>query len=686
MEYVKSCGGMLGMSIAVDDEAPIYLTGTPPPSVLADLRQACEDASCAVVAHNGSFDFRAIRYLLDLPHPVRGRCSLDMAYAAWPNLAGALKADDGAGDKRDPKAYSLASLAITLGTGLRKLDKPDDDDATSMAAYCVRDVELCRLVYRKALARLSPGEIKINEMAQLINSMHLEVRLDKVNDAVAAFNAAASEQRTAAGKLLGDDVAALMFGQESDGSVRSVKTNATRKVLLEHLGFATPTISYKQLNPAKLAVAPEAAAVLKATSETNKVLSHRRRVGAFVGTPRVDVELHPFRAHTGRYSGPSTGRGLNCHNMPKHNKLLAKAVRSMFSLPDGWCWVRADLANVEYRGSGLLTRSPHVNTLFCNNPLADPYSAFWFEGTGQVVTKKDPARQVAKAAVLGLSYMMGTGTWIATLLKAMAQPDSGLSIADMTALADVQGWQMNRYVKAQSTKANSDPAVGRVASGSHAAFHKVHPEFGSFADWLVDSVTEACRSGHPQAALDAMLRDPRAPDPALVRLLWENAPDMENAVRVQIGGWDMPTVTWRDVGVRFVEGQGTGMCLSYRQAGSKGYHSLYRSICVENVVQSWATVALRRAKLALANLGFPACLSVHDEILIPTPCDRDSVLRARDALLTTLGPGNSLGYGWACIINPDEINVSKTLYEVELGRGWWSALEAGSDDGLKSLP
>lgn len=981
--WIREQGGILGLSVAVDDADPLWIPGTPPDEVLADLRAACEDQDTTLVAFNASFDIRILRLVLGMPHPRRVRCALDGAYAAWPNQPGALRMDAGAGDdQRTPKAYSLGSLAQTLGLGLAKLEMPDARDVEAMATYCNRDVELLRRLYKKECERLSPNEWAINEMAQLVNSMHLEVRMDKVDQAVIAFDAALKAQVEGVSEILDPEVAATLFG--TDGKrVRSVKQQKVRDALLNELGFDTPTISKKQINPMKLAVAPEASKVITHTSEVNKTLNQRRRIERFSGVPEVDVELHPFRAHTGRYSGPSTGRGLNClaagtpiltpggwlpieaitqhhkvwdgvewvatsgsvymgdrscitingimvtpdhrvlcrdavwrpawlalqhatthqgtaledgsswdrrpnpqatedtivsmsdvtagllpislpdpsktalnvnaappgvatiparsspttpnvkpaclagttsktgvlikglvdsipgvaeaspcatrgamtavpssdtynrspitstllttdgqstaltmlvgtspaiselptpspkpitpgevvhttgylsasslptlgsprppctstvpegplmpvydlvdcgprsrfqaggmivhncHNLPKRNPDLAKAIRSMFELPDGWCWVRADLANVEYRGVCLITRSTHAESLFTNEILADPYSAFWKEATGQVVSKKDPARHVAKGAVLGLGYNMGVNTWTNVLLQELAAPQAKITTADMKRIADAQGWNMSKYAKAHCTKMNADPAVGRVAQGSRDAFHRVHPEIDPFATWLVDSLTEACRSNDPAGALDDMSRDVRAPDPDLIRLVWEDKPDMERAVRVQIGGWDAPTVTWRDLGVRFIEGQGTGMALSFRQSGSKGYHSVYKSILSENTTQSWARVALCRGKLALRDLGYPTALSVHDEILLPVPCDRDSVLHARDSLLKVYGPGNQLGYKWAVVINPAEINVSKSLYEVELGTQWWADLEAGKTALLQELP
>ncbi len=684
LDWVRDNGGILCMAWAIDDDPVSCVTGTPPPELLAEIQELIRDPSNVIVAHNAAFDVRVLTDLLGLDYPARIRCSLELAYAAWPNQPGAMHMTAEGMEERDPRAYALGSLAKTLALGLDKLDCDlMHPDMALVTTYCKRDVELCRLIYQRAIARLSPEELRVSELANAVREIKLNVAIDQVGVALTTLDQASLTALTAAVSELGE-VGRGAFGMDG-ARVRSVKSARVKKLLLSELGFDTQTISSKKLNPAKLAAAPRAAAVLKATGEANKSLSHRRRVGMFAAVSQVHCELGYARAHTFRYSSPSVGKGLNLHNIPKRNKVLAKAVRSMFSFPDNFVIVRGDLSNVEYRGAGFLARSGHVYQLFGQDIMADPYCAFWLAATGQVITKKDPARGVAKAAVLGLSYLMGLMTWINELLKALADPEMKLTLDDFQKIADAQGWFLDRYGRSCMQKTNAPEAVARVAMGTHRAFHNVHPELAQLALWLEAVVTECARSLSPQHAIDQAYLLPGAPDRCMVDLQWEDTPDLERSVRVRVGDWAQPTVTWRDIGVRFVSDEGTGMCLSSRQAGSKGYRPLTKNILIENLVQAWARNALVKGKLALDQLGYPYLLSVHDEMMLAVPAERDAVLQARRDLLAVYGPGNSLGYGWACVLNPHEINVSRTLYETELGDAWWAKLEAGDSSLLTAL-
>jgi hypothetical protein len=686
LSWVANHGGIYGFAFAVDDEAPIWIKGTPTQEQRDDLAGFLADPSNCLVAHNAAYDVRVLTdpLLLGLPQPARVHCSLELAYAAWANQPGARR-HLGQADDLDPHAYSLASLAQTLALGITKLDCDlVNPDPAKLAEYCCRDVELCRAIHKRALARLSPEEVRISELANQVREIKLDVNLEKVNDAITSFDAALTTARDDAIAVLGPD-AINMFGVDL-GRIRSVKNVQVKRMLLNELGFDTPTISAKKLNPSKLSAAPQAAAVLKATGAANRALSHRRRVGTFTGVSSVYCELGYARAHTFRYSSPSVGKGLNLHNIPKRNKILAKAIRSMYSFPEGFVIVRADLANVEYRGAGFLARSAHTAKLFADNIMADPYCAFWLAATGQTITKKHPARQVAKAAVLGLSYLMGLQTWVSELLKALADPEMNLTLDAFQEIADSQGWFLDRYARSVMTKLHAPEAVVRVAQGTHAAFHRVHPELRILAQWLEATVTECARSLAPQDAIDFAYTLPGAPDRTQVDLVWEDTPDMERSVRVRVGDWYQPTVTWRDVGVRFVSDFGTGMCLSSRQAGSKGYRPLTKNIHLENLVQAWARNALVKGKLELDRRGYHYILSVHDEAMLAVQNERGAILQAHDDLLAVYGPGNQLGYGWACVINPDEINVSRTLFEQDMGPEWWAKLRAGDDSLLTQLP
>jgi len=280
---------------------------------------------------------------------------------------------------------------------------------------------------------------------------------------------------------------------------------------------------------------------------------------------------------------------------------------------------------------------------------------------------------------------MGLQTWMAVLLKALADfPVYKLTLADFERIADDQHWTLNKYARQAQAKTHAPDGLARVAVGTWEAFHRIHPEIRQFATWLELSVMEASRALDPHEALKYCAGLATAPDPAKIRLVWEDSPDLERSIRVYLGGHDHPTVTWRDVGVRPVGFDG-GFCLSSRQSGSKGYRALTKNVLIENCGQSLARIGLVRGQ-AILEPEYPLQLSVHDAGMLIVPQDIPSIVKAKRDLLRVFGPGNTLGFDWAVLMNPAEINVSKTLYEVEQSADWWKRLEAGDTSLLTSLP
>jgi hypothetical protein len=509
-----------------------------------------------------------------------------------------------------------------------------------------------------------------------VRELHFEIKPDAVQTAFNEFTRISNDAANEAIETLGDD-GQEAFGRDGD-DVKSVKP-ATFKVLLrDNLGFDTQSISFKKINPEKLRAHGEASKALKAAETANKALSHKRRVKVFATSTRVDTELGYFRAHTGRFSSPQPGcKGINLHNLAKRNKVIAKAIRSIFRFPDGLCAVRADLANVEYRVEGLLTGCEHTHLLFGRDLMADPYLGFGNQATGKVWTKADPIRQVFKAAVLGLGYLMSFPRFIEELLKSLADPTFGVTLADLEKVVADQGWSAPNtgYFKGAVTKTRAPLAVAIVAHHMRELFHRMHPEFERAARWLETTVNRAYSALDPVEAIDRAYAQPNAMDRRLVDLQWAGGlygPGTKN-LRIRCGQWYQPTVTWRDMRMMETE-YGVQLCALHQ---TKGHRVLTKNVMIENVVQSAARNALCEAAIKLRNMGFPYQLSVHDELMLIVPQNQNAVLEAREALLKVLGPGNDLGWGWSILINPDEINCSKTLFEVDMekiAKGWWKNL------------
>jgi len=712
---------LTGFAAAENTDTPVFFhPDEVNDDVLHYLRSRAADPDWTLVAHNIAFDMRVWHYLLHLPYPIHKLCTMELAHAAYPG---------------QPGGYSLAMLARTLDLGAAKIsiDLTDGEHTRDeLATYCIGDVELCRTLFYKCLPRVHPDEIKVAEMCNDIREHYVNVDTNRVLESVTSLSATATAHAIAAVGD-GDNDA---FGWDGD-VVRSVKPQTAKKILLENFGFDTPTISFKKLNSEKLRENPEAASYLKSIERTNKTLSNRRRVGAFVGAAIVDLELGYFRAHTGRFSSPQPGgaKGINLHNLPKRDKALAKAIRTLFRLPDEYCTVRVDLANAEYRMEAWLTGCEYARKMFdpstsddaapmgmersssissgsdtayraagsgaprpgaggranhrgdgesstqhgaggsITTPsggtlqagiLADPYAWFWYGATGQFCSKtvNVAARQLAKAAVLGLGYGMGLRRFVEELCKGLADPSFGVSLDDLRRVAESCGWVLprgDRFIGRVLKETSAPEIVVCVAYHVREQFHKLHPEFQRTANWLDASVAGCIRGLDPEQSLSEYGSLPTAPDPSRLSLLYDRGfgPSV-HTIRAVCGLWPTPTVTWRDLCFR--ETKLGGWCLHCMHS-AKGYRPLTRTVMIENVTQSAARNALCLGQLRLRDMGYKYQLSVHDEILLVVPRDEATVRRARADLLSVFGPGNSLGYGWAVCIDPSEINVSQSMYE-----------------------
>lgn len=692
---------VLEVSWALGDEPVQHLFSDDPTWAdwVAWAREVVQSEEVCWVSHNAAFDVRDARFgwthrdgPLAIPQPRNVFCTLELAHCAWPN---------------QPGGYSLKKLAQTLGLGLAKLDLDLASRKTTRearVAYCSIDTELCRRIWKLAVPRIPERELLIAKMANDFRELHFVVKPEKVAAALEQFTAAASGAMLEAfqhldldGDEAKDDRVSPVgwqrkpgtLGPDDPGQLRSIKPHKMKELLLDRLGFDAHTISYKKLNPAHLADNARAANALKETSRANKALSHTRRVGVFASVAEVDAELGFFRAHTGRFSSPSTGRGLNLHNLPKNDPAVAKPVRQMFELPDGCCFVRADLANVEYRIEGWMSGCLYTEDLFTRNVLADPYAAFGTAATGRPIDKANPAdkpaRQLFKAAVLGLGFIMGVGTWMSQLMLLISDPKSGITLDDLRATCAANGWGpvSDRWVRAQQTRLHAPWEVGAVAYHTRNKFHEIHPEFARLAKWLMRTVELVSSALDPAAEIARQYTLPGAPDPSRLWLEMDNGL-AGKSLRALCGGWSR-TVAWRDIGLGETP---FGFVLSTVQAGTKPRRKITPNIVIENVVQSCARNAACAAKLELRDRGWPYILSVHDELLLVVPRERTAVLKAHQDLVEVLGPSNQLGYGWAAVVNPDEINCSVSLYEDEkfTTPRWWAALRDGDERLLDVLP
>jgi hypothetical protein len=636
---------------------------------LAFLRHVCVNDDWCIVAHNASFDVRVLVLKLGLPWPKNVLCTKELAQAWSPN---------------QPGGYSLDNLAKCWGLTYQK-GKIDFATCTQaeLEAYCAQDVLVCRELLQEALRRLPECELATARRTNAAKELVFEVDHAKVVDAVTAFDSNIAAAAAEASLLLGDDTG---FGiEEGTGRVKSVRPRDIKRLLLDNLGFTAPTISLKKLNPQTFVGHTKVAEALKQVSDANKSLSHRRNAHKFHHVDIIDCELTYFAAHTGRFASRNEGaKGLNLHNLPKRNPLIAKPVRQMYRLPNGQVFVTGDLANVEYRIAMWLANCQYGVDLFGLDVMADPYVAFWKTAVGQDIDKKHPARQIAKAAVLGLIFMMGLQRWTEELAKTLAEKDpvtgkNLLTLDDIKAICADRGWYRNQvtdYMRRVITNLGVPVELVLVAEETRRRFHDLHPECGRLARWLEQATQELSRSRDPQQCLDYLYALPQAPLKGRLELSVDDT-IQGRSVRARCGLWDTPTVTWRDLAIRQTK---AGPGLTSVLAGNKGFRKLSLSTYIENVTQATARNALVLGQSQL-EAAHPYQLSVHDAAMLITPASCPEILAARADMLTVFGPGNNLGYDWAVLIKPGDITVSKTLYEDEaLMKTLWPQIEAGQLD------
>jgi hypothetical protein len=221
--------------------------------------------------------------------------------------------------------------------------------------------------------------------------------------------------------------------------------------------------------------------------------------------------------------------------------------------------------------------------------------------------------------------------------------------------------------------------LGVLAGNVHRVFHELHPEFRRLGRWLEFVCTQVSSSPDPARAIERAYLRPDAPDRTKLNLHYE--PDLEGrSIRVQVGHW-APTLVWRDIAPRETP---FGFRLTSQAGRNKGFRALTPNIVVENCTQSVARNAMCSLMLTLED-SYPYQMCVHDELKLLVPRDEASIRAAKDALLLHGGPGNSLGYGNAFMLDPTEVTVSESWYDggVKWDAFWSSPL---TPEVLKGLP
>ena len=310
----------LSLAIAVgDEEVRVYKAddnGELPEGINEELQKLTSSENHIFVAHNAAFDARVLIAYSGCKYPVNVWCTFEGALGAWPEL---------------PGGYSLKKLgnSLNMPQSLRKLEI-DLTDCTEdeLIKYNKVDVEAMRWLYYKERERLPEQEQWVAIRTHRQRQFSFKVVAEKLDALIGSFESHANEAADKAKELLNEQEMADVFNTE-DGPIFSIRSARLLKVLNNKFGLQTNTTSLKKIPPVALAMNSGASALLKQTSTANKAIWHKRNAKRFKGIEHIGVELGYMRAHTGRFSSPAVGgsKGLNLHNMPKHDKKVAKPVK-----------------------------------------------------------------------------------------------------------------------------------------------------------------------------------------------------------------------------------------------------------------------------------------------------------------------------------------------------------------------
>ena len=591
--------------------------------------------------------------------------------------------------------------------------------AKVIAAYNVQDVIAMREIYKLQIPRLHPREQAVALRTHHQRRHYFCVDQDRLAELTEKLDLATLEAANNAGEYLTKEQLKEVFNRQNGSltSVRSARLKGILNASTPDQALPTPkakkgkqkagltvydpseddefyknaretplqlvdeeftSTSLKKISPLQMARNPNAAAVLAQTSRANKMLSHKRRSGVFTGVTTVDAELGYARATTMRFSSPSCGRGLNLHNVPKHDVVIAKPVRKLFRLPDNLCFVRADLANVECRVESLLTNARVGIEMFDETRggdiNADPYIMTWKAMTGVLIKeKKSPIRQVAKGAVLGLGFIMSATGYAKVLLNTLADKKSGVTEATLRELIISNGWKLpdNDGVSNVMKNLGCSQIVALAAFSVQRVFNETFPEYARTAGWIVGLASEiaSCGPGHEGVERAKMFIDraytmTTAPDRNLINITAINDGLGDNtSMKVGCGFWPT-TLTWREPKNRVIDFGDRRQALTVRKASGE-IKPFTRQLAIENVTQAAARNAMCMGVEKLDAIGFKDVIHVHDEVLIIVERKRLDVLAARDALVTAFGPSHGMPWAWSILVKPDEITVTESLYEDE---------------------
>lgn len=367
---------VLGWSIAVDDQPAYWSEGEKLPDF--------DWANVEVIAHNYHFDGTILALHYDLESIGQRSCTLSMGRALLP-----------------VKSHSLANLGTLLNAG-KKLDGLTEGASASDAKlieYAIKDVEICREIYKKLRPGIPDAEMKVMDIClRWGTTPKLCVDIERMTRA--ADNAEAKRDELIA---------------KSGINELTLSSNKMFPALLEELtievpmkpspanGWPTPALSKNDAEfHAMIAKYPEYDHIWKGRIAAKSNIEYRRprkliEIGNLTADHLLPMPLKYYGAHTGRFSGTDS---INVQNMPRGGE-----ARKSIIAPEGHMIVVADSSQIELRLNAWFCDEKWILDELKHGDVYKKAAANQFNKPPEAVTKDE--RQFGKCITLGAGYGMG---------------------------------------------------------------------------------------------------------------------------------------------------------------------------------------------------------------------------------------------------------------------------------------
>jgi len=306
----------------------------------------------------------------------------------------------------DTMGYLLATGrdgALAVGgelVGLKKLEIDlENPEPAALETYCIRDVEICRELYRRAKNELSDTEHKLNSLSILRSLDGIFIDHSRCQELLEQFDREIETASALADKTL------KPYGI----SVADIdRTQFIKDKIKEHTGCALPTI--EKTSPSVISAKQQdddIQTILSTRDSVRSLRKHRTDTARMDAQEKIYGAIKYCGAGTGRWAaGGSQSGKINLQNLPAHSSTkLANQIRTAIVPRYGYTFISCDLAAIEARVVAYMSGTEKMLTPMLNGE--DIYCSFARDAFGREIDKKDPFRKLCKVAILSLGYGMG---------------------------------------------------------------------------------------------------------------------------------------------------------------------------------------------------------------------------------------------------------------------------------------